>query len=185
MDNTDNQALLLKAVKFAAEKHRFQRRKDAKKTPYINHPINVVNMLANEGEESDTNLLIAALLHDTLEDTKTKPEEIEKEFGPEVLLIIQEVTDNKMFPSPLRKKLQVKNAHKKSISAKKIKIADKICNIRDIITIPPKYWTTKRKLEYVEWTEKVVNEVRGVNQNLEIIYDDLVRNIKEQLNQKI
>ena len=184
MDNLNNQALLLKAIKFAAEKHRYQKRKDKGKTPYINHPINVANMLAVEGEEKDINLLIAALLHDTLEDTKTKPEEIEKEFGPEVLSIIKEVTDNKKYPSPVRKKLQVKNAHKISESAKKIKIADKICNIRDIITIPPQYWTRRRKIEYVEWTEQLVNEVRGVNRNLENLYDNLVKSIKEQLNKK-
>ena len=72
---TDPQALLLEAVAFAAEKHRNQRRKDAEASPYINHPIALANLLKREGVD-DVVVLCAALLHDTIEDTKTTPDEL-------------------------------------------------------------------------------------------------------------
>ena len=110
---------LVGAISFAAEKHRFQRRKDADSTPYINHPVQVALTLMEIGCEDDLDLLIAAVLHDTIEDTQTTTEEIEEVFGRKVLDIVHEVTDDKSLPKAERKRLQVINAGKKSIQAKK------------------------------------------------------------------
>src|SRR5512138_2638809 len=87
-------ALLLKALAFAAHKHRDQRRKDADASPYINHPIALADVLVNEGGVTDVEVLCAALLHDTVEDTETTPEELEREFGREIAEIVIELTDN-------------------------------------------------------------------------------------------
>lgn len=157
---------LLKAISFAAEKHRYQKRKDSEGTPYINHPINVALTLADGGEQ-DTTLLVAAVLHDTIEDTQTSAEEIQKEFGQDVLNIVLEVTDDKSLTKEERKRMQVLHAPKKSIAAKKLKLADKICNVNDIMHHPPQNWTRERKLNYLEWAEQVLHGLAGANPTLE------------------
>lgn len=164
---SQNTLLIIKALSFSADKHRNQRRKDADSTPYINHPINVVLTLMEIGKETNINLLVAAALHDTIEDTETKPEEIEKLFGKKVLAIVNEVTDDKKLPKAERKQLQVTNAPHKSSKAKKLKLADKICNITDILNSPPADWSKERKLDYLYWAEKVSVGLKGVNTKLE------------------
>jgi (p)ppGpp synthase/HD superfamily hydrolase len=158
---------LLKALSFAADKHRFQTRKDSAGTPYINHPINVVLTLAETGLETDTLLLVAAILHDTIEDTQTTPEEIQTFFGKEVLGIVLEVTDDKTIPKEERKRRQVSEAPTKSLRARKLKLADKICNVTDIIHHPPDNWSVERKLNYLLWAEQVLQGLRGANPLLE------------------
>jgi HD domain len=91
-----NPTQLLKAIAFAADKHRHQRRKDAEASPYINHPIAVATVLAAEGDVSDEVTLIAAALHDTVEDTQTTFIELEKHFGPEVAGLVRELTDSSL-----------------------------------------------------------------------------------------
>ena len=98
---------LVAATDFAARKHKDQRRKDADKTPYINHPIGVAQILSKEGSVTDVDVLIGALLHDTVEDTECSFEEIENEFGPRVKSIVAEVTDDKNLEKMERKRLQV------------------------------------------------------------------------------
>lgn len=173
--------LILKALRFSAEKHNDQRRKDAKSSPYINHPIQVAETLWTIGGVRDITLLIASILHDTIEDTSTLPDEIEAEFGRDVLALVREVTDDKSLPKKVRKQLQVETAPHKTLSAKLLKLADKICNVRDIITSPPLDWSLERRQEYLLWTEKVVAGLRGVNENLESYYDDLLIRAKQSL----
>lgn len=158
---------LLKAVAFAADKHRFQTRKDSERTPYINHPINVALTLCEVGHESDIDLLVAAILHDTVEDTETTPEEIETLFGRVVRDIVMEVTDDKNLAKEERKRLQIVKAHLKSRPARKLKLADKICNVHDIIHHAPAGWTIERRLAYLQWCEQVLEGLRGVNFLLE------------------
>lgn len=165
---------LLKAISFAADKHRFQRRKDSDKTPYINHPVNVAFTLIDIGKEDDITLLTAAVLHDTIEDTETTPKEIEDLFGKNVLDVVLEVTDDKTLPKEERKRLQVVNASHKSILAKKLKLADKICNIADIINHPPSGWQQERKLDYLTWAEQVMAGLKGANPVLEKHLADLI-----------
>src|ERR1041384_6704850 len=103
----ESTGLLLNALRFAAEKHNDQRRKDAKASPYINHPIQVAEILWRVGDVRDTTLLVASLLHDTIEDTGTTPAEIKASFGEDVLALVLEVTDDKSLPKEVRKELQV------------------------------------------------------------------------------
>ena len=173
MDN-DEFTTFVTALKFAAEKHRYERRKDELKSAYITHPIQAVEMLWNTGEVRDIDLLTAGLLHDVLEDTPTKEAEISDPFGQQVLDLVKEVTDDKSLVKDERKRLQVKHAPKLSPKAKMLKLSDKICNVRDIRQYPPaaKDWTLDRKIEYIVWSKEVVDAMRGINQNLETKFDE-------------
>src|SRR5437016_12081394 len=111
-------ALLLEALHFSADKHRHQRRKDRSASPYISHPIEVAHVLASVGGISDITTLIAAVLHDTIEDTATNGDELEQKFGREVRLVVEEMTDDKSLPQAERKRLQVEHAHGASHRAK-------------------------------------------------------------------
>src|ERR1044071_2285557 len=132
--------LFIKAVAFAARKHRMQRRKDADASPYINHPIALANVLANEGGVTDEATLCAAVLHDTVEDTETTPDEIAAAFGNEVASLVMFVTDDKSLPKESRRQLQIEHATGLPEKAKLIKLADKISNLRDVIDSPPSSW---------------------------------------------
>jgi len=153
-------ALLLKALAFAAHKHRDQRRKDAQASPYINHPIALADVLVNEGGVSDTEVLCAALLHDTVEDTATTPEELVNAFGSRIARIVAEVTDDKSLAKAERKQAQVDHAAHLSAEAKRVKIADKICNLRDVDQHPPAQWDRARRREYFDWAKRVVDGLR-------------------------
>lgn len=163
--------LVLGAAKFAADKHRKQRRKDADASPYINHPLALADILIGEGGVDDPTVLAAALLHDTVEDTETSIEELEDLFGPKVSSIVAEVTDDKTLEKAERKRLQVAKASGKSDGAKLVKLADKISNIRDIATAPPATWDVQRRRDYFDWAREVVAGLRGVNERLEQSFD--------------
>lgn len=164
----------IKAVSFAAEKHKNQRRKDVEASPYINHPIALANLLANEGDIANQDVLIAAILHDTIEDTETTEAELMAEFGDRITSIVLEVTDNKSLPKCERKLKQIEHAPHASMDAKLVKLADKICNLRDILKSPPKDWSVERRQEYFKWAESVVQGLRGTNVKLEKIFDELM-----------
>lgn len=166
-------ALILKAVQFAAEKHRDQRRKDADASPYINHPIALANVLANEGSVTDAEVLCAALLHDTIEDTETSAEELRMQFGETITSIVLEVTDDKSLPKAERKRLQVEHAPHASPMAKQVKLADKICNLRDILASPPTDWPIERKQDYFDWAARVVAGARDAHPGLAGVFDQL------------
>jgi len=172
---------LLRAIRFSADKHRNQRRKDIDKTPYINHPIEVAETLLSVGDPDDLDVVIAAILHDTIEDTETTPEEIETNFGRNVRSLVLEVTDDKNLPKKVRKQLQIENAPHKTPGAKKIKLADKISNLRAIIHFPPADWSLERKIEYLNWSEKVVRGLRGADQKLEELYDQTLTEARKKL----
>lgn len=176
-----NAGTLLSAVEFAAEKHRSQRRKGADASPYINHPIGVASMIANVGGVGDMTFLIAAILHDTIEDTMTTPEELEALFGREVLGIVLEVTDDKRLPKLERKRLQVEHAPHLSIAAKLVKLADKTSNVREISENPPHDWSMERRQEYLAWAEKVVDGCRGTNEALESRFDEILQVARTKL----
>jgi GTP diphosphokinase / guanosine-3',5'-bis(diphosphate) 3'-diphosphatase len=154
-------ALLLKALAFAAYKHRDQRRKDADASPYINHPIALADVLVNEGGVTDVEVICAALLHDTVEDTATTHEELVDAFGTRIARIVAEVTDDKHLPKAERKRLQVEHAPHISQEAKLVKLADKICNLRDVAERPPAGWDLARRREYYEWAKRVIDGLRG------------------------
>lgn len=170
---TNDLSLIFKALDFAAKKHRDQRRMDADATPYINHPIDLAVLLINEGNVTDTRVLAGAILHDTVEDTQTTPRELEDLFGFEVANIVMEVTDDKTLPKAERKRLQVENAAHCSVQAKLVKLADKICNLRDMAGNPPTNWSLERKQEYFDWAAEVIYQIRGVNPQLESLFDEI------------
>lgn len=171
MDFEENTGLLLKALRFSADRHRNQRRKDSAQSPYINHPIEVLQLLWEVGSVRDANVLLAAILHDTVEDTETRPEDIRDAFGETVMAFVMEVTDDKSLPKRERKRLQIVEAPHKSYGAKLIKLADKACNVRNLVTTPPRDWSLERRREYLLWSEQVVAGLRGTNMALEEYYD--------------
>ena len=173
-------AKFIQAASFAAKKHSRQKRKGADEEPYINHPLEVANLLASVGKIEDYNILIAAILHDTIEDTETTKEEITELFGREVCEMVLEVTDDKSLPKAERKQKQIEHAPHLSTGAKLIKLGDKSSNIRDVTENPPDFWSAERRLEYILWGEKVVAGVRGVNENLENHFDELIAQAKRK-----
>jgi len=166
--------VLLKAAAFAADRHRDGRRKDIDGSPYINHPLGVANILANVGSVIDPTTLVAALLHDTIEDTCTTADELETIFGREVRLLVEEVSDDKSLPKEVRKRLQIEHAAHLSPPAKLIKLGDKISNVIDVVDNPPAEWSLDRRREYLDWTERVIAHCRGVNESLERHYDEVL-----------
>ena len=162
---------LTEAISFAAIKHGQQRRKGKSGMPYINHPLDVADILCRIGNITSQSVLIAAVLHDTIEDTETKPEEIRKIFGSEVLKLVMEVSDDKSLPKHVRKQLQIEHTPKLSADTKFIKIADKASNVKDLCGDPPADWSSARISEYIVFARKVVDGARGVNKALEDYFD--------------
>jgi guanosine-3',5'-bis(diphosphate) 3'-pyrophosphohydrolase len=162
---------ILRALAFAAHKHRDQKRKDPNASPYINHPIALATVLRNEGGIRSAEVICAALLHDTIEDTETTPEEITAAFGERICDIVLEVTDDKKLPKAERKHLQIVHAAHASRGAKLVKLADKICNLRDIAEHAPVGWPLERQQQYFDWAKRVVDRLRGVNRRLEAAFD--------------
>lgn len=165
---------LLAAVRFAAEKHRGQRRKGSTAVPYINHPIAVAEILNRVGGIDDPVVLMAAILHDTIEDTDTTPNEIEKHFGAAVCAIVQEVTMDMSLPRSERKQWQVDHAPHLSHNAKLVKLGDKICNVLDVTNDPPTNWSADQRIEYLDWSARVIAGCRGTNAALEQHFDEVL-----------
>ena len=167
--------LVLAALRFAAHKHRDQRRKGADAVPYINHPVALAETLWRLGKVRDSAVLAAALLHDTIEDTETTEVELRRAFGPVVAGVVAEVTDNKSLDKAMRKQLQIEHAGSISRRAKLVKLADKISNLEDILASPPADWSLERRRAYFDWAKAVVGQLRGVNGVLARQFDRLYR----------
>lgn len=161
------------ALRFAAERHRDQRRKGDTAAPYVNHLIAVLDILWHTGQVRDPVVLTAGVLHDTIEDTDTEPTELVARFGPQVAAVVAEVTDDKRLPKERRKDLQIERAAGKSAAARHIKLADKISNVHDILHAPPSGWPPARQRQYVAWAAAVVDRIRGTNAALEEAFDAL------------
>lgn len=172
---------LLQALAFAADKHRDQRRKGADASPYINHPIAVAELLASVGEVRDEKILMAALLHDTVEDTQTTAEELTAAFGEQVCAWVLAVTDDKTLPKAERKRLQIEHASQLCTSAQLIKLADKICNVQDVANHPPPDWSIARRIAYLDWSEQVVAGCREVNAALAQRFDAVLHRARTQM----
>jgi guanosine-3',5'-bis(diphosphate) 3'-pyrophosphohydrolase len=169
------------ALSFAAVKHRNQKRKGAAGIPYINHPIEVAALLIKHMKEPVKEIIIASVLHDVLEDTDTSPEEIQQKFGADIMNLVQEVTDDMTLSSRERKSQQIAHAESLSYEARCIKIADKTCNIRDILTTRI-YWSRRQKIHYVEWAIQVINRIRDTNKELIQEFNRSVYEANETLN---
>lgn len=169
-------ALVLRAAEFAAHKHRNQRRKGASKRPYVGHCIEVARLIAEVGKVEDAQVLAAALLHDTVEDTDTTREELRREFGSAIDDLVAEVTDDKSLESRERKDGQVIHAPSLSAGAKVIKLADKISNVREIGLDPPENWGLERQREYFDWASRVVDAIGRLNPELEGMFATTLEN---------
>ena len=164
--------LLIKALALATDKHRNQKRKNIAKSPYIHHPISLADILCNEANVTDTNVICGALLHDTVEDTETTDEELTREFGQEICDIVMDVTDDKTIEDKQkRKQLQIEHAAHISEPAKLVKLADKISNLRDVANDPPADWDLERRRQYFDWAKRVIDQLRGVHPDLELLFD--------------
>lgn len=163
---------VLKAADAAARWHVHQRRKGPAEEPYINHLLEVAMLVAEATGGTDTNLVIAALLHDAIEDCEVPRELIAETFGEDVAKIVEEVTDDKSLPKEVRKDEQVETAPTKSPRAKLLKLADKVSNLRAVAMSPPANWSVKRRKRYVDWSREVIKGLRGVNKKLEDQFDE-------------
>jgi guanosine-3',5'-bis(diphosphate) 3'-pyrophosphohydrolase len=170
---------LIDALDYAARQHSDQRRKGTEKAPYINHPIALLRILAVEAGVHDMDVLSAAVLHDVIEDcsgTKqefidVRREEIGISFGAQVLAIVEAVTDDKSLPKAARKQAQIEHTAHLPREAKLVKLAEKIANVRDIASCPPKNWEPARIEEYFGWAAQVVAAMRGTDAKLEALFD--------------
>lgn len=181
MDDDPNRLLLLRAADFAARKHRDQRRKGRRADPYINHPISVALILAETGDVRDPEILAAAILHDTVEDTETRPQELEARFGARIRGYVEEVSDDKSLPRTVRKELQIQHASGLSAGAALIKLGDKISNITDMVQDPPASWDLERRSAYLDWAEAVGRRLPKVNNALEHRLFSLLQQGREKL----
>jgi guanosine-3',5'-bis(diphosphate) 3'-pyrophosphohydrolase len=175
MEQKPDLNLLIKAMSFAAHKHKDQRRKDKEASPYINHPIGLAEVLVNVGNVTDINTICAALLHDTVEDTETTPEELTEIFGAEISDLVMEVTDDKSLDKEVRKQAQIDHAKHLSKGARAVKLADKICNLGDVAESPPD-WPLERRQQYFDWAKNVIDGLRGDWSELEVEFDRRYQN---------
>jgi (p)ppGpp synthase/HD superfamily hydrolase len=173
---------VLRAADMAARWHVHQRRKGIAQEPYVNHLLEVASLVTEATGGADPEDVIAALLHDAIEDQGIMPEVIASEFGQHVADIVIEVTDDKALPKDERKRRQVETAPKKSREAKLIRLADKTSNLRTIATSPAADWSVERRLEYVEWAKSVVVGLRGTSPWLEQQFDEAVAAAERSLN---
>ena len=172
---------ILAAARFAAEKHASQRRKGLAGEPYVNHVIEVAELIAASSDVVDTHLVMAGLLHDTIEDCGVTFQELEQQFGTDVANLVAEVTDDKTLPKATRKALQVENAPKKSVRAQVIKLADKISNLRSILDSPPADWDLERRRQYFEWAHQVISGLRDPNPLLKAEFDQIYSRYEQHL----
>ncbi len=170
----NNLSKLLEAASYAARQHAGQTRIGERNEPYINHPIEVANILTNIGRVEDLDILIAAILHDTIEDTGTTADDLTERFGKRVSGFVIELTDDMSLPKATRKQKQIEHAPHLTPEAKQIKLADKISNITDITNSPPADWSLERRREYIDWGVAVVAGLRGSNEPLEKHIDNVV-----------
>lgn len=172
--------LIATALDFAAKKHRDQRRKDHAASPYINHPILLFKILAVEAKVTDEIVLASALLHDTVEDTDTTFEEIERHFGSVIASIVKEVTDDMSLPRLKRKEQQVQHAPNLSQEAALVKYADKIANLRDLMCAPPLHWSLERKIQYCDWSVQVIQNISPSHPQLSALFEATVKDFKQK-----
>jgi guanosine-3',5'-bis(diphosphate) 3'-pyrophosphohydrolase len=173
--------LIARAWNFSADRHAKQRRKGDAQEPYVNHLAEVAELVATATEGRDANLVAAAVLHDTVEDTATLPGELASIFNADVAELVAEVTDDKRLDKAERKRLQVEHALAKTARAKVLKLADKTSNLRSLVKSPPTDWSLERRREYLAWAKEVVQGLRGTNAWLEARFDEAAEQLERSL----
>lgn len=178
---TSGIGLVIQAAHFAADKHRDQRRKGVRNTPYINHPLEVAERLNRIGGIEDATILAAAILHDTIEDTETTRAELAKLFGNDIAALVAELTDETGLTWQERKRMEIDHAPHLSDRAKMIKLVDKTCNVADTVTNPPGEWTLSRRRDYLEFARLVADGCRGVNAALDAEFDRVMTDARARI----
>jgi len=166
---------VLRAAHAAARWHVHQRRKGPADEPYINHLLEVAMLVAEATRGNDPDLAIAVVFHDSIEDQEVPREVIAGAFGEDVASLVEEVTDDKSLGKEERKERQVEEAPNKSDRAKLLKLADKISNLRAIAVSPPRDWSVKRRLEYVNWARRVKKGLFGISPFLEQEFENAAK----------
>jgi guanosine-3',5'-bis(diphosphate) 3'-pyrophosphohydrolase len=164
---------LVGALSFSATRHQDQRRKNARKTPYINHPIALLDVLVNEAGVNEKEALEGVLLHDTIEDTDTTEAELRERFGDATANVVVAMSDDKSLPKAERKRLQIVHAKDWSYPARLAEYADKICNMRDLTVEFPEGWTLERVREFFDWAKAVIDQIRGTHEKLDQLFDEV------------
>jgi uncharacterized protein (UPF0147 family) len=175
---------LTKALLFAAEAHRNQRRKGAAQEPYLNHLVEVLDLLVQATDGTDTDTLIAAILHDVVEDTAASYEDVAKNFGERVAEIVRENSDDMTLPKAERRRARIAGMPLKSREARLVKMADVISNLRAIAVSPPAGWPADRKFDYLEGCRQLIDAGRGTDAAIERTFDqtadDVERTIRDE-----
>ena len=167
-----NVTFVMQAAHFAAERHTGARRKGQRAAPYVNHVIEVAELVAAATGGTDPVLVAAALLHDVVEDGYGTFEEIEALFGAEVAAVCREVTDDNTLPAAERRRLQAEGVAACSPRARTLRLADKVSNLRSLVSDPPANWSPQRRAEYRRFTEAVAAGCRGANARLEAQFEE-------------
>jgi len=165
-------APFLEALEFAAYRHRFDKTKNDE--PYINHVISVCKLISVTGEVNDEEVLMAAALHDTIEKTATKGSEINFNFGADVFQLVMEVTDHNTANETEKFQQQLQRVDSLSRKARLIKLADKIANVKLLLSFPPEGWDLQKRSLYINWADRIISALRGTNEKLEAYYDELI-----------
>ena len=163
---------LLRAARFAARAHHGQTRRGAADIPYLDHVLDVAVRLAEVHPEDEV-LILAGLLHDTVEDCDVTEADVAARFGPEVAALVMEVTDDTALPEAERRRRQEDHIRHASDRAKRLKMADKASNLAALARTPPD-WSADRMQGYVDWALRVIDPVRGLDTALEARFDEAV-----------
>jgi len=167
---------LLSAIEFAAIAHQGQTRKDKDRTPYILHPLTVCFNVWNEGRIKNPDVLIAALLHDTVEDNISVTfKDIFELFGEHISKFVEELSNDRNLSSAENKQRQIDKARSMSIDVKAIKLADRLANIRDLLSNPPVDWGKMKLDEYFGWGHKLLAAMRGTSIGLETALEEVLK----------
>jgi uncharacterized protein (UPF0147 family) len=172
---------LTKALVFAAEAHRNQRRKGAAQEPYLNHLIEVLDLVVQTTDGIETDVLIAAVLHDVVEDTPTSYDDVAKNFGERVAKIVRENSDDMSLPKAERRRARIAGMQLKSREARLVKMADVISNLRAIAVSPPAGWPTDRKLGYLEGCRQLIDAGRGTDATIERTFDETAADVERTI----
>jgi guanosine-3',5'-bis(diphosphate) 3'-pyrophosphohydrolase len=178
---TSGMGLVIQAAHFAADKHRDQRRKGARNTPYINHPLEVADRLNRVAGVEDAAILAAAILHDTIEDTQTTRAELASLFGNRIAALVAELTDQPGLTWQERKRREIEHSAHISHDAKLIKLSDKTSNVADTVANPPGEWTLSRRRDYLEFARLVADGCRGINAALDAEFDRVIEDARRRL----
>ncbi len=191
---SDDFSLVEKAYRMADSAHQGQKRKSGE--PYIIHPLCVAIILA--GLEMDKETIIAGLLHDVIEDTEKTREDIEKEFSPEVALLVDGVTKlTQLSLSQDKIEIQAENLRKMFLAMAKdirviiIKLADRLHNLRTL-----QYQTAEKQVEKARETMDIyaplanrlgISKIQVEMDDLcmQYLYPDIYRDIRDKLDEML